>query len=251
MASCVMGLQCSSDRKLKKYQMEKPIHLKGKEISTPPSTYRMEYYINICELEAEGKPAECDADDVICSLQWVTLPDREEPELLRAIHVKNDNFDGVWNSNGYLSIQFDGIKWGDGKDIYWYLDFTCDLEMEEDEISSNADFGFYGSNYLNIEGPSGCVKKQYDNGHNNDPHYYRRDGHSWVFWPIIYIILFAAIYFIMRLYLNRSGSTFGEFCIESVERFKTIVVSLASFIQEILTKAFNRSSSQSGGYSAV
>mgnify|MGYP003366366049 CR=1 FL=1 len=227
----VMGLQCSADRKLKKYNLEKVIHVKA-ERNTPPSTTTQDWYINICDADREGMPAECNDDDMVCGLQWVKLPD-EDPILTQVIHVDSNKYKETRVYNGHLGLEFKGFEYADDI-VQLGVNFQCDLESEEDV--SEFSYLNWAYLYVAITGPSGCVKKEYDHGHANDPNfYYRERGLRWYWWLPIYMGLFTLIYCVVVSYLNTRGGSFQDFRDDFIDRIRTFIVTLASIVKDIVS----------------
>lgn len=251
----VVGLQCSADSILKKYSLEKVIHVKS-EKNTPPSTTTQEWYINICDANREGAPSDCNGDDIVCGLQWAKLPD-QDPILLKAIHVNASNYKDQWiRMRGSLSLSFKDILVGND---YTTLDLRirCDPASEEDVFIAAYSFVHTSYSYIEFKGPSGCVTKEYDDGHANEP--YEERHHSGLWWflgLLICLILFALIGFVVVSYLNTKGGSFQDFREDFSNRTRTFIDTLASFIREVASKIFNRGllkgqSSDRGGYSAM
>lgn len=236
----VVGLQCSADPKLKKYSLDKVLHLKT-ERNTPPSTTLQEWYIDICDADREGIPAECNDDDMVCGLQWVTLPDHD-PILTHVIHVDANKYKNTRVLNGYMGLEFKSIVDGD-ESMRPRVGFRCDLDSEEDEVTyfNHARF------FLRITGPSGCVKKEYDDGYANDRNFRRRhSGIPWYWWFMMDTTVTIFLYCSVLSYLNTKGGSFKNFRDDFITRIGTSVVSSAAFIEQIVSEVLNRDRREEG-----
>ncbi|QLL30380.1 hypothetical protein HG536_0A01970 [Torulaspora globosa] len=252
------AFQCNKDDRLKKYRLAQGNgggYVYGSvERDTPPSTTEEKWWVNVCaENDKNDLPSECDRNDVLCGLTYVTVPGRDTL-MTQEIEFPHSLSGPVEEVDGKLRLSLRGTKWG-SESFDAQLEFECDDNMKTDEMVSST---WQDKQIrINIKGPSGCLIKNEDGNRDKDrrPHLKdpneRKKGTSWFTWLLLYALLFTLIYLLVTAYVNTRGGSFQDFREEFIDRSTQLITSLPAFAKEVAARIFGSGSSQRGGYSAV
>ncbi|CEP64424.1 Atg27p LALA0_S11e03796g [Lachancea lanzarotensis] len=265
LARAVFGFQCSHNKLLEKYNVDKYSISHQTTRDTPPSSTIEDWWINICQESSETPPEGCKDNDVLCGTTKVTLnDDPDKPILTQLIDFPESVSSGVSeNYNGDLVVELKDAKWGSNS-IDAEITFVCASDKGSNTVTSVT--WQEKKVQLVVEGDAGCLKKKDDgkkDGDNKDDD--RKDPKpdhdkkgtsigSWFLWLIAYALLFALIYLLATSYMSTRGGNLREFREEFLERSSSLASSLPQFTKEVVSKVLGRSSSSSaqrGGYSAV
>lgn len=253
------AFQCSKDERLKRYRLAQGNgagYVGGSEkMDTPPSTTEEKWWVNVCsENDKNDMPAECDRNDVLCGLTYVSVPGKETL-MTQEIEFSQSLSGAVEEVDGRLRLGLRGTKWG-SETFDAQLEFECDDNLKTDEMISST----WDNKQIRIEikGPSGCLIKEDQGNEDEDkepdqkrPQLDRKKGTSWFTWLLLYALLFTLIYLLVTAYVNTRGGSFQDFREEFIDRSTQLITSLPAFAKEVAARIFGSNSSQRGGYSAV